>query len=100
MKAVDMGSGVTKLTITSSGEPTSRDCKDQYWLATVTGIQRFEVRKASSWVVEWDTPADANDAEKWDVATKGVRIFEFTTPEATTVANLLQTALLDRKSVV
>lgn len=45
-------------------------------------------------VVEWTPPEDVTEAEMWDLTTKGVRVMEVMTDEATSVANLLETVLM------
>ena len=44
--------------------------------------------------VIWTLPVDVSESERWDLAQKGIRIMEFMTDRATSMANLLETVLL------
>lgn len=85
--------GTVQIVLTSSA-PVSETCSDLYWLLTVTGHQEFEVKVAGDSTFTWTLPADVTEAEKWDLATKGIRFMEFMTDRSTSVANLLETVLL------
>lgn len=85
--------GNVKITITS-GSPATDSCYDHYIFITNTGIDRIKIEKAGDMTVEFALPADLNDAEKWDLAQKGIRVMEIATDEPTTIANLLETVLL------
>ena len=61
---------------------------------SITGVQHMAITEAGTLEFIWALPADYRDAEKWDLDTKGVRVFEYMTDAKTTVANLLETVLL------
>jgi len=89
--ATTLPDGSIKLTITASGTPSTEGCYDNYWAFTLTGLEIFHVELAGDKSISWTLPADISDSEKWDLATKGIRIHEQTTDEATSAANLLKT---------
>lgn len=61
---------------------------------TVTGLQTIHVTTTGVTEVTWTLPSDVNEAERWDLAQKGVRVMELMTDEATSIANLLESVLL------
>ena len=86
--------GSIKITVTTSGNPSSEGCYDHYLLMTNTGIDRVKIDKTGDLTFTYNVPSDMNDAEKWDLSQKGIRVMEILTDEPTTIANLLQTVLL------
>lgn len=83
--------GSIKISITT-GVAASQGCYDHYILITATGIDRLRV--SGDTVATFTLPADITDAEKWDLANKGIRLMQILTDEPTTIANLLETVLL------
>jgi hypothetical protein len=92
--ATTQSDGSIQIVVSTAGPAKSDSCYDHYMLFTNTGMERMKIEKEGITTVTYNLPADINDAEKWDIAQKGVRILEILTDEPTTVANLLQTVLL------
>jgi hypothetical protein len=92
--AYTQADGSIKVTVTTKGTPKTSTCYDHYLLMTNTGIDRLKIEKTGELTFTFAVPSDINDAEKWDLSHKGIRVMEVLTDEPTTVANLLQTVLL------
>lgn len=86
--------GSINVAITTSGEAASDSCYDSFWFMTVTGLQSVQIEAVGETSVIWTLPVDVSDSERWDLAQKGIRIMEFMTDRATSMANLLETVLL------
>lgn len=93
-KAVTQDDGNVKVTITSSNGPATEGCMDDYAFMTVTGTKRVSLTDAGDFSFMWNLPEDIRDAERWDLANKGIRVFHYQTDVATTIANVAETLLL------
>jgi hypothetical protein len=69
-----------------------RDGGELYLLASVTEIKLVELSETVTEV--WTLPSNASDAEAWDLAHKGVRVFLFPASVPTLLANLVETVEL------
>jgi len=75
-------------------KPASKFCEDNFFLMTTSGFKFKGVFFRGEHKLTWKLPEDAAAAEKYDLATKGVRFFLVMTSMAQWTANLAQTALL------
>jgi len=91
--ATSIKSGSIGIAISSWGK-VSDDCSDEYKFSTVANDRHVKIDTEGTYNIVWNLPSDARDAEKWDLATKGVRVFNFMLDMPTTIANLLETGLL------
>jgi len=84
--------------IVSSGSVSteSRLCSEHYWLLTTSSHEDFSVTSNPTGLPVTTTatiqfPTDISDSEKWDVANKGVRLFQFHANRTTTISNFIRT---------
>jgi len=77
-----------------AGRPSSPGCSDFYMLATTSSFHLEHVTRRGRYLVEWPLPADQSDAERWDEAAKGIRVFLFATTVEETWQSVFQTAAL------
>ena len=82
-----------KISITSTGQ-VSPDCVDKYKFATVAQMLRPAIKEEGTYDIIFSQPSDVSSGEAYDWNTKGVRVFNWIHDEATTVANIAETALL------
>jgi hypothetical protein len=80
--------------VIEASKASSLFCSDFYLLATASSFQLKQVMGRGTHKVTWNTPKDMTSSEKWDLETKGIRVFRFTTSVAETFESIYQTALL------
>lgn len=76
-------------------DPVNWSCADFYMFATVQGLKfdRYFFHGTHTWT--WTMAANTDDSERWDIETKGVRIFQFQDDDVMEVLDqVIQTALL------
>jgi hypothetical protein len=91
--AVTQSDGSVLLKFTANNAATLT-CYDQYFLATVSGMQLLTIMTRGDKTVTWTPAAGSLESELWDLQTKGVRVFRFLTDTPTTLANAALTAEL------
>lgn len=82
--------GSVKITFTSTGLK-EKGCVEDYDLMTVTGAKKIAIDREGQFVVDWALPEDAREAEIWDLADKGVRVFAYVNDLRTTMADIAET---------
>ena len=75
-------------------EPTGLLCSDTYVMLTVEGAKLELFFFQGNQTIKWDIAADATAAERWDVETKGIRVFQFIHDDVQTIVDILNTAMM------
>ncbi len=77
-----------------AGQPSSLGCSDFYLFATTSTFHLEHVTRRGRYLVPWPMPNDTTPAEAWDQATKGIRVYAFTTSVLETLQSVFATAAL------
>ena len=77
-----------------AAQAKSAACSDNFLLLTTSGWKYYHLFAEGEHTIPWEVPADASDADRYDIAAKGIRVHRFMTDMATWAANLADTALL------
>jgi len=92
-KASTNADGSVTITFTTSGQLQFL-CSDHFLVMTVAAMKwGVGLTTAGTSTLMWNTTG-LSTSEKWDLATKGIRFFQFTDPVLTTWLEIFDTALL------
>lgn len=72
------------------GEKKIIPCNDFYLFGTVEAFALEDYSEAGDYSFQWDL-SKTNEAQRWDVLTKGIRVFRFNSEKLQTIGDLIST---------
>jgi len=75
-------------------QPSTPGCSDFYLFATIDGLQLHTFSAPGTTDLTWTAPSDQSEGDAWDLANRGIRVFQFRGNMIEMLGAVLDTVLL------